>query len=60
MYIHSLLVLSPLLKTLFNLPPHHLACLDPNSLELVAVEELTSLLDWQIMYNNQLSSVFIF
>ncbi|VUZ39680.1 unnamed protein product [Hymenolepis diminuta] len=43
---------SPHSKTLLNLPLHLLACLDPNSLALVAVEELTSLPDWPIMNNN--------
>ncbi|VDL61102.1 unnamed protein product [Hymenolepis diminuta] len=67
MYTHPILVLSPPLKipynlplpqssphskTLLNLPPHLLASLDPNSLALIEVEELTSLPDWPIMYNN--------
>ncbi|VUZ43911.1 unnamed protein product [Hymenolepis diminuta] len=43
---------SPHSKTLLNLPLYLFACLDPNSLALVSVEELTFLPDWPIMYNN--------
>ncbi|VUZ47884.1 unnamed protein product, partial [Hymenolepis diminuta] len=67
MYTHPILVLSPSLKILYNLPlpqssphfktllnvpPHLLVCLDPSSLALVAAEELISLPNWPIAYNN--------
>ncbi|VUZ53889.1 unnamed protein product [Hymenolepis diminuta] len=70
MYTHPILVLSPPLKILYdlplpqssphsktvlNLPLHLLACPDPNSLPFVAVEELTFLPDWPIMYNTFLA-----